>query len=421
MKTRRTHVHENSRLLLIMILLSLLIAFMNTAFATVVNDSLLTAKTGRGQQANHSYKFAGYFDTYFFTNFNNPSTRNNLGDCSCARGFDRFVNQFQLGMVLTQFSYTHRTVEFNGEIGFGPNMQYASYGSAYGYKWGTIVASNTYTAVFIKQAFIKLNVTDKLSLDMGQFGTHIGYEVIDAPLNFHYSISNTFNSGVPFYHVGLKAIYSVSKKVRIMAGVVNGTDNINNNNNHLKFIGQISLVLREGFDISFNTIQGNEANAQSNGRDTASYFGILDLTSSYQLTERLKLSLWAMYGSQQGEFQGGTYFTALRHWSGLALYTQYKVNDHFSLGTRLEHFNNRDGVRALLTNGMGTYARTFTLTGNILLAEGALTLKPELRVDNFQKFKGVAGENAIQQFADRHGNFNKHSQATLGMAAIIKF
>ena len=59
------------------------------------------------------------------------------------------------------------------------------------------------TSAAIKQAYFTDRLTPRLSFTVGQFGTHVGYEVIVAPLNYNYSLSNLFNNG-PFYHVGLK-------------------------------------------------------------------------------------------------------------------------------------------------------------------------------------------------------------------------
>jgi hypothetical protein len=308
-----------------------------------------------------------------------------------------------------------------GEIGYGPNVEYGSYGNDFRYKWGTVLANSTYTAIMIKQAYIKYNVTPKLSFTMGQFGTHIGYEYIDAPLNFHYSINNTFNAGIPFYHVGLKATYQVNKKISAMGGIVNGTDNINDNNRGKSFIGQLALTVKEGLTISFNTIQGNEANARANGRDTTSYFGVLDLVCTYQVTDKIYFGLWAMQGSLKGEFQGGQYTTGMRHWSGINLYSTYKFNRIFSLGTRLEYFENKSGVRSLLTQGNGTYVNTITVTGMFTLADGNLQLKPEFRTDIFEKITGVADESKSQQFMDKNGDFSRNRQSTVGLAAIYKF
>ncbi|MBI3219564.1 MAG: porin [Bacteroidetes bacterium] len=367
------------------------------------------------------FTYSGYFDTYYFANLNSPSSRSNLGSSGISRGFDRYPGQFQLGMFLNRMSYAYKNTEVVAEIGFGPNVEYGSYGSDFRYRWGTVIANNTYTALMIKQAYINYKPSEKLTLTMGQFGTHIGYEMIDAPLNFHYSINNTFNAGIPFYHLGLKASYAFSDKVTLMGGVVNGTDNINDNNRGKSFIGQLMVTPAKGLTVYLNTIQGNEGNARSNGSDTTSYFGVLDLVATYQATDRLLLAIWAMQGSVSGEFQGGTYFAETKHWSGANLYVSYKFTDIFSLGTRIEYFDNTSGARGLLTNGKGTDVSTYTLTGNFALADGKLTLKPEFRFDNFQKMSGPLGENEPQQFQDSDGKFSKNTQSTLGMAVIYKF
>jgi hypothetical protein len=372
------------------------------------------------EDTDGKFSFSGYFDTYYFMNFNKPASRNNLGMSGIARGFDRYVGQFQLGMLMTRMQYSYKSVELVGEVGWGPNVEYGSYGSDVRYKWGTVLANNTMTAIAIKQAYINLKASDKLTLTAGQFGTHIGYELIDAPLNFHYSINNTFNAGIPFYHLGLKGTYAFSDKVSLMAGLVNGTDNINDNNRGKSVIAQLFVSPAEGFNIYLNTIQGNEANARGDGSDTTSYFGVLDLVATYQVTDRFGLAFWGMYGTLKGEFQGGSYTEKALHWSGVNLYATYKFSDLFTFGVRAEHFDNEDGARALLTNGLGTSVNTFTFTGNFNIADGKLMLKPELRLDDFDKVEGPGNEGS-QQFMDDNGTFTKNSQTTFGMAAILKF
>jgi len=194
-----------------------------------------TVETSINPESKGVFNFSGYFDTYYSANLNHPATRTNLGSSGISRGFDRYPGQFQLGMFLTKMGYSHRNTEFVGEVGFGPNVEYGSYGNDFRYRWGTILANSTYSSILIKQAYITVKPTDKLSFTMGQFGTHIGYEVIDAPLNFHYSINNTFNAGIPFYHVGLKGNYAFNDHLSIMAGVVNGSDNLNDNNRGKSF------------------------------------------------------------------------------------------------------------------------------------------------------------------------------------------
>lgn len=377
---------------------------------------------------------SGYLDSYYFTNFNNPSSRDNMGQSGVGRGFDRRVDQFQLGMVQTVFKYTNKKSEAVIDMAFGPSAQYGNYGNvpvsgpAYGYKIG----NDVYSAVMIKQAYFKYNATDKLSFIMGQFGTHIGYEYIDAPLNFFYSINHTFNSGIPFYHTGLKGTYAFSDKVSLMLGVVNGFDYVHDNNRSKGLIGQLTLAPVEGLSVYLNYITSNESNADALGNTPDGNFSVYDLNGGYQATKKLFIGYWFMYGSQNGTLGSpGTFVPAdgnvtdTKHWGGANLYLIYAISDVFSLGFRGEIFDNKSGARGLrnvdgLGQQLGASANTYTLTGTFTLAEGHLLLKPEFRMDVFNNLDG-AGNEKSQQFMDSKGEYTKNSQSTLGMAAIYKF
>lgn len=377
---------------------------------------------------------SGYLDSYYFTNFNKPASRDNMGQSGVGRGFDRRVDQFQLGMVQTVFKYTNSKSEAVADLAFGPSAQYGNYGNvpvsgpAYGYK----VGNDVYSAIMIKQAYFKYNATEKLNFIVGQFGTHIGYEYIDAPLNFFYSINHTFNSGIPFYHTGIKGTYAFSDKVSLMLGLTNGFDYVHDNNRAKGLIGQLALTPAEGLSIYFNYINTNEANADSLGRTPNGNFTVYDLNGGYQVSKKFYIGYWFMYGSQSGNLGSpGTFFPAdgdvakTLHWGGGNLYFIYAFNDGFSLGFRGEHFDNSSGARGLRNvdyagQGIGASADTYTLTGTFTLADGHLLLKPELRMDNWTKLDGAANVKA-QQFMDANGEYTKNSQTTLGMAMIYKF
>ena len=114
------------------------------------------------------FTYSGYFDTYYFANLNNPASRSNLGSSGISRGFDRYSGQFQLGMFLSRVAYSFKNTEFVGEIGFGPNAEYGSYGNDFRYRWGTVVANSTYSAIMIKQAYMTMKASDKLSFKIGR-------------------------------------------------------------------------------------------------------------------------------------------------------------------------------------------------------------------------------------------------------------
>jgi hypothetical protein len=50
---------------------------------------------------------------------------------------------------------------------------------------------------------------------MGNFSTHVGYELIDSKNNINYTVSYMFSNG-PFFHTGVKANYALSDKFGFM-------------------------------------------------------------------------------------------------------------------------------------------------------------------------------------------------------------
>ena len=380
---------------------------------------------------------SGYIDSYYFTNFNNPASRDNMGVSGVGRGFDRKVDQFALGMVQTLFTYTTKKSEMVADLAFGPNAQYGNYGNvptafpAYGYQFGK---EDLFSAMIIKQAYFNYHVSDKLTFTLGQFGTHLGYEYIDAPLNFFYTINHTFNSGIPFYHTGLKSTYKFSDGVSLMLGVVNGFDYVQDNNRAKGLIGQLFLKPADNLSIYLNYINTNESSADALGKTPEGKFLVYDLNGAYQPTEKFTIGYWFMWGAQKGTLGSpGTFIPAdgdvsnTKSWYGANLYLIYALTDFLDLGLRAEHFNNEDGARGLRNfdnlskTYLGTSVNTLTFTTNIKLIGDNLLLKPEFRIDHFKKLDDSGYEERSQQFMDSKGSFSKNSQATLGVAAIYKF
>ena len=361
--------------------------------------------------------FSGYLDTYYFGNLNNPASRSNLGISGAtsegnliagnARAFEQRSGQFSLGLIQTKMTYAFKNVEAVADLTFGPNADLGNYGNLIGPLGST-------TSLAIKQAYINLKATDKLTFSAGQFGTHIGYEVIDAPVNYHYSLSNLFNNG-PFYHVGLKATYAFTDKAALMLGVVNNIDNLNDNNRQKGLISQLFLAPVSGWTVYLNWLGSNEAPAGTDGSATSgNYYSLFDLTTSYQISPKFFMGLNAAYGSQS--YKSGN-VSSSGTWGGVAVYTNYAISEKCGIGARYEVFDNKAGARGLYgADGFGTSVNSFTVTGNISIAGGTLLLKPEIRIDSYPK---VAG--AIQKFEDSSGNYTKTSQTTIGMAAIVKF
>lgn len=389
----------------------LLLSALACSMGAYAEDPVATPKAeddGKGK-----FTFSGYIDSYYIANLNKPASRDNLGAALNARAFDQRAGQFSLGLIQTKIGYSTAKSDVVVDLTFGPNADLGNYGNVIG------PLGRGTSSLAIKQAYFNWKATDKLTFTAGQFGTHIGYEVIDAPVNYNYSLSNLFNNG-PFYHIGVKGTYAFSDKASLMLGVVNNVDNLNDNNRKKGIIGQLFFSPVSGWNVYLNGIVSNEANADSLGNTPDANYSLFDLTTTYQITEKFFLGLNAAIGSQKGDFQGATFTNEAKSWSGVALYTNYAISSNFGLGARYEYFDNKNGARALRNRfGDGTSVNSITFTGNITAADGHLLLKPEIRVDSYAKPARSAEGNL--QFQDSKGNFTKSSQTTVGMAFIYKF
>lgn len=425
--------------------------------------AVLASSFAFAQDSTKTGKFtiSGYIDSYYNYSLNNPQSGSIAGDpktytqdpnvIGLARGFDRTHNQFSLGLVQTKFMYTNRNSEMVIDLVYGPNAALANFGNAIGLagvEHRTAGGNSTATyasSIAIKQAYFKYNVTSKFSFTVGQFGTHIGYEVIDAPLNYNYSLSNLFNNG-PFYHVGAKLNYAFSDKFGLMFGVVNNWDNLYDFKSQKSLVAQMFISPVKGWNVYFNWIGGandDQYKYPSNGipatastptRNSLSfpvgtqYFrNLLDLTTGYQVTSKLYFGLNAAYGWYNFKTDGivdlpnndlnnggspdqpvsSWFLSTSPNWWGIAGYANFQFTSFLGLGVRYEHFNDANTVRYIQAVN-----NSFTVTMPITLADGHLIIKPEFRLDNAPFRKIYEGKDLSTP---------SNSQAVFGMAFIYKY
>ncbi|MDX2196924.1 MAG: outer membrane beta-barrel protein [Cytophagales bacterium] len=465
---------------------------------TAVSYAIAQDSTAAKPADSGKFTINGYIDSYYLTSFNNPKSGNlsgyhaNYGGPGSdgttiyygfGRAFDRLTDQFALGLVQMRLAYTTSKSEMVIDLTFGPNASlgnfgnnapYGTYNGTYGgYANGYFPINANQAMLYgaaspIKQAYFKYNITDKLSFTVGQFGTHIGYEVIDAPVNFHYSLSNLFNNG-PFYHVGGKINYSFSDKFGVMAGVVNNWDALTDWKKQKSVIGQVFLSPISGLNIYLNYIIGHNDDGFKVARSStvpSSGYGpfsgsnpyysgpsytrqLIDLTLGYQITDKFYLGLNAAYGAYSfntstepvgvnkaayyalpGDPAAGVDTTTTESdwavwsygsngpsWYGAALYATYKINDVISIGIRGEHFNDKNAVRYI-----AAVNNSFTATIPITLAEGHVIIKPEFRMDMASSPAGSASAIIMPKglFEDKDGNATWNQQ-TFGCAFIYKY
>src|SRR5690606_4754784 len=124
---------------------------------------------------------------------------------------------FSLGMANIIATYQGEKVGAVADLVFGPRGEQAVFGSP------MFTGGMAGSSQIVNQLYVYWNVSDVVTLTMGNFNTFLGYELISPTGNFNYSTSYMFSNG-PFSHTGLKADFALSDKWSLMAAVMNPTD-----------------------------------------------------------------------------------------------------------------------------------------------------------------------------------------------------
>lgn len=259
-------------------------------------------------------------------------------------------NSLSLGMIDIALKKTTGKTSFVGEVSFGPRGQY-----------GSILNGGDGNSFHIQNLYATYAASDKLSFTAGFMGTFIGYEVISPLANFHYSTSYLFTNG-PFQNAGVKVNYAVSDKVGLMVGAFNDSWNTYtaNADKGLNAIGaQLSFAPSEGVSAYLNFMDGSVSGT------------IVDLTATFQLTDKFMLGVNAADWSGVADKEGYT---------GFALYPSIAVNDNFGLGLRAEYFKAKENATGLYGIGADNSVTALTFSAN--LKSGGLTFIPEFRLDS---------------------------------------
>lgn len=279
---------------------------------------------------------SGSIDAYYRTNIDAPNDENAIAPGSSFANLPGFA----LGMANVIASYEGEKVGFVADLVFGPRGEDAVFLS--------VGSSN-----IVNQLYAYWNVSDKVTLTLGNFNTFLGYEVISPTGNFNYSTSYLFSYG-PFSHSGLKADIALSDKFSLMLAVMNSTDETEFNSN-----GSYALGTQLGYADQFLNVLVDP-----------NFFEI-DFTGGFDITDSLFLGINAAYLDTEDSGPG---------FAGVALYPQYATSDKFTLGFRGEYFVEDGDFGAIGSGVEDTSVFAATLTGSYVIDD--LTIKPELRIDS---------------------------------------
>ena len=310
--------------------------------------------TAQEEGAESALQLSGSVDANFGANING---RNGADNTELPTSFYN-TDGFSVGMFNLVASKQVGKVGFVADVAYGPTADAAIN--------GVDSDENRTTSSVVNQLFVSYAVSEGTTLTLGRFNTFLGYEVISPTGNFNYSTSYLFSAG-PFSHTGLKADFTLSEEFSLTAAILNSTDASVVENTNGKYTGGLQLGYAVDNGSAFlNFLYGR------NGASDEETFQV-DLTTGWDISEEFYLGLNASYNTTDGS-----------DFYGAALYPQYALSESFTLGLRFEYYEETEFGGGLLSNEdlLLADADVFatTLTGSYSV--GALTIKPELRLDS---------------------------------------
>ena len=247
-------------------------------------------------------------------------------------------------------------------------------------------------------------VGEGLQFDVGKFVTNAGAEVIEAKDDWNYTRSLLFQLAIPFYHTGVRMTYAPSGKVSFMLGIVNGWNDVSDNNLGKSVMASITLKPTSQWTIVENYIGGPEQAESA----TNPWRQLSDTVITFTPTSELSLMLNYDYTTDSCGSAGACGLVGRRMTTnGIAGYLKYQANKWFAVVPRVEWFKDADG--ALWATGA---------VQNLTEATVTLELKP---ADNFMwriEYRGDWSDKT--PFIDSTLKANK-SQQSLVLGFLYSF
>jgi hypothetical protein len=283
------------------------------------------------QEEEPKFNVTGSVDAYFRANL----TSSNVGSTGDYSAFNN-DSGFSLGLANVTLSYEGEKVGFIADLAVGQRAdEYNGEGS------------------IVNEAYMYWNVSEKVTLQMGRFNNWMGYEELSAANNFHYSMSHMFTYSARNFN-GLVARFDLGNDIGLGLGLMNPVNVIEGNQNNTG-----------AYSIAAGLWKGKTSLSFASSQETS----YIDFKTAFDVSESFSVALnahMADYEENPQAYQQGSGFTSI------SAYPQIKSSESMSWGMRLEYMMFED-----FANDVSVF--TPTLTANYTV--GALTIKPELRLD----------------------------------------
>jgi hypothetical protein len=286
-----------------------------------------------------SQTITGTLDGYHGYNFNKPNFGTPPQRTNDFRAFDVRDQSLTLSYGEIAIDYKPNNVGIRLDFGFGDTAEIV-HATEPGDKdvWR-----------HIQQAYASVT-KDKLTLDFGKFVTPIGAEVIETKDNWNYSRGLLFTWAIPFYHFGGRATYAVNDKVSLAGYVVNGWNNVRDNNTakSVGFVGTFKPSSK--WTLVTNVLVGKEVGDNSRM--------LLDGILTFNVNDEISLMANYDFGKDYAADLLPGVRGAEANWQGIAGYVKVKLSDNITISNRYEWFDDRIGFMTGTAQELQSYTAT---------------------------------------------------------------
>ena len=293
--------------------------------------------------------FSGFIDGYYSYNANRPSNAAN-GQVNDLYNFNDKTDQFNLSAAGLTINHNPDPIGVHIDLLFGRTNDLIH------------SSSDKSTDNYIEQAYISATPpkTHGSEFDFGQFVTSAGAEVIPAMTNWNYSRSLLFAWAIPYYHFGLRTSTPVTKTWTAGLQVVNGWNNVVNNNGGVT-IGLTSALTKPKYTWYLNYYTGPENNDTQKG-----YRNLIDTTLLLTPTSKFNAYLNYDYGqnripatTEEGEDGPIIIPSQSPHWQGAAIAAHDQFTTKSAVTGRFEYYDDNQGFQTLARQAVKEFTGTY--------------------------------------------------------------
>lgn len=304
------------------------------------------------------YSFGAYAEAFYQWNFNNPSN-----GITNFRGFDNRHNSFTIANVAIEANVDFENIVSRValQVGHTPSTYYLGEPGSFGSAGAN--GSGNYLWQYVQEAWVgyRFNVSKGLLITGGIFLSPIGPENMAVKDNWNWSRSNLF-FGLPFYHTGLRAQYSLTESASFTLGIVNGWNSVVDNNAAKSVMAQFKYVPGPHLTLSVLYFGGIERPIGT--PEGQRWRNLFDAHVTWQATERLAVMAHANAGFELNRIGPSS-------WVAGALAARFQVVSQLFVAIRVDGFSEQ-----VASNETGAAASIFWPVAWVASGTATLDYRP---------------------------------------------